>query len=81
MINLDREVLGGWCGLGRVAAWHDNPSRPVVEIAISPDVVWLAARSLGTHNASYPTAVDPSWLTLLRRSAGPAWDTLPGVVE
>ena len=30
----------------------DSPGRPIVEIAIYPDVVWLAARSLQEHNAS-----------------------------
>jgi len=28
----------------------DRPSHPVVEIAIYPDVVWLAARSLRRQN-------------------------------
>jgi hypothetical protein len=31
---------------------HDGPGHPVVEIAIYPDVVWLAARSLREHTAS-----------------------------
>jgi hypothetical protein len=29
-----------------------SPGHPVVEIAIYPDVVWLAARSLREHSAS-----------------------------
>jgi hypothetical protein len=44
--------------LGTSPGWQDNgPSHPVVEIAIYPDVVWLAARSLRTHSTSYRTAV------------------------
>jgi hypothetical protein len=39
----------GWLGHG--------PSHPVVEIAIYPDVIWLAARSLRPRSASYRTAV------------------------
>jgi hypothetical protein len=35
----------------------DGPSHPVVEIAIYPDVVWLAARSLRARGASYRAAV------------------------
>jgi hypothetical protein len=31
----------------------DGPGHPVVEIAIYPDVVWLAARSLREHSASH----------------------------
>ena len=34
----------------------DGPGHPVVEIAIYPDVVWLAARSLRAHSASHRTA-------------------------
>jgi hypothetical protein len=34
----------------------DSLSRPIVEIAIYPDVVWLAARSLQAHNASHREA-------------------------
>jgi hypothetical protein len=30
----------------------DDPGHPVIEIAIYPDVVWLAARSLQAHSAS-----------------------------
>ena len=38
--------------------WQDgHPGHPVVEIAIYPDVVWLAARSLRARSASYRTAV------------------------
>jgi len=35
----------------------DRPSHPAVEIAIYPDVVWLAARSLRSHSPRYRTAV------------------------
>ena len=34
----------------------DSPGHPVVEIAIYPDVVWLAARSLQAHSASHREA-------------------------
>ena len=34
----------------------DGPGHPAVEIAIYPDVVWLAARTLRTHNTSDPEA-------------------------
>jgi hypothetical protein len=34
-----------------------SPGHPAVEIAIYPDVVWLAARSLRARGASYRTAV------------------------
>jgi hypothetical protein len=38
--------------------WQDDsPGHPVVEIAIYPDVVWLAARILQAASASYRTAV------------------------
>jgi hypothetical protein len=44
--------------LGASPGWQDDsPGRPVVEIAIYPDAVWLAARSLRAHSASYRTAV------------------------
>lgn len=33
-----------------------SPSRPVAEIAIYPDVAWLAARSLPEHSTSYRQA-------------------------
>ena len=39
------------------ALQDDGSSHPVVEIAIYPDVVWLAARSLQVYSASYRTAV------------------------
>jgi hypothetical protein len=40
------------------AGWpDDSPSHPVVEIAIYPDVVWLASRILQAASASYRTAV------------------------
>ena len=34
----------------------DHPGHPVVEIAIYPDVVWLAARSLRAHSADHRAA-------------------------
>jgi hypothetical protein len=34
----------------------DSPGHPVVEIAIYPDVVWLAARSLRAHGTSHREA-------------------------
>ena len=37
----------------------DGPGHPVVEIAIDPDVVWLAARSLQGHNISHGEALSP----------------------
>jgi hypothetical protein len=44
--------------LGVSPGWQDNGlSHPVIEIAIYPDVVWLAARSLRARSASYRTAV------------------------
>jgi hypothetical protein len=44
--------------LGTSPGWQDNsPSQSVVEIAIYPDVIWLAARSLQARSASYRTAV------------------------
>ena len=44
-------VLGG--GPGRP---DDGPGHSVVESAIYPDVVWLAARSLREHSASHRNA-------------------------
>jgi hypothetical protein len=46
------QALAGVLGVspGRPA---DSPGHPVVEIAIYPDVVWLAARSLRAHSASH----------------------------
>jgi hypothetical protein len=39
--------------LGVSPGWQDDgPSYPAVEIAIYPDVVWLAARSLRARSAS-----------------------------
>ena len=35
---------------------HDDPGHPVVEIAIYPDVVWLAGRSLRAHSPSHRAA-------------------------
>ena len=44
--------------LGVSPGWQDDgPSYPAVEIAIYPDVVWLAARSLRARSPSYRTAV------------------------
>jgi hypothetical protein len=34
----------------------DAPGHPAVEIALYPDVVWLAARSLRAHSASHRAA-------------------------
>jgi len=42
-------------GLGRGRP-DDNPGHAVVEIAIYPDVIWLAARSLKAHSASHREA-------------------------
>jgi hypothetical protein len=50
------QALAG--ALGISPGWQDDsPSHPVIEIAIYPDVVWLAARSLRARSASYRTAV------------------------
>jgi hypothetical protein len=44
--------------LGASPRWQDDsPSHLVVEIALYPDVVWLAARSLRTRSASHLAAV------------------------
>ena len=44
--------------LGASPRWQDDsPSHSVVEVAIYPDVVCLAARSLQGPSASYRTAV------------------------
>jgi hypothetical protein len=44
--------------LAATPGWQDGrPGHPVVEIAIYPDVVWLAARSLRGPGASYRTVV------------------------
>jgi hypothetical protein len=44
--------------LGASPGWQDGgPSHFVVEIAIYPDVVWLAACSLRERSDSYRTAV------------------------
>jgi hypothetical protein len=43
--------------LGAGLGWQDDgPGHSVVEIAIYPDVVWLAARSLREHSASHRAA-------------------------
>jgi hypothetical protein len=47
-------VLSGW-----PRRQDDGPGHPVVEIAIYPDVVWLAARSLQGHNISHGEALSP----------------------
>ena len=41
---------------GRPGRPDAGPGHPVVEIAIYPDVVWLAARSLRAHSASHRAA-------------------------
>jgi len=38
---------------GRAGRPDDGPGKAIVEIAIYPDVVWLAARSLQAHSASH----------------------------
>jgi hypothetical protein len=47
-------VLGGSPGRP-----DDDPGQAIVEIAIYPDVVWLAACSLRAHSASHRTASVP----------------------
>jgi len=43
--------------LGASHRWQtDGPGHPVIEIAIYPDVVWLAGRSLRAHNARHHAA-------------------------
>ena len=37
----------------------DGPGHPAVEIAIYPDVIWLATRSLQGHNTSHGEALSP----------------------
>ena len=45
------------CALAVSRSRQDHgPGHPVVEIAIYPDVVWLAARSLQAHSASHRAA-------------------------
>ncbi len=40
-----------------ISPWqNDSPGHSVVEIAIYPDVIWLAARSLREHRASQGAA-------------------------
>jgi hypothetical protein len=45
------QALAGVLG-GRPGRQHDGPGHPVIEIAIYPDVIWLAGRSLQEHSAS-----------------------------
>ncbi len=45
------QALTGVLGVSR-GRQDDGPGHPVVEIAIYPDVVWLAVRSLQAHSAS-----------------------------
>ena len=42
--------------LGNHGRQDGDPASPAVEIAIYPDVIWLAARSLRTHSASHRAA-------------------------
>ena len=49
------QALAGVLGAG-LGGQHDGPGHSVVEIAIYPDVVWLAARSLRAHRASHRAA-------------------------
>jgi hypothetical protein len=42
--------------LGNHGRQDDNPGQPAIQIAIYPDVVWLAARSLREHSASHRAA-------------------------
>jgi hypothetical protein len=49
------QALAGVLGASR--RWQtDGPGHPVIEIAIYPDVVWLAGRSLRAHNARHHAA-------------------------
>jgi hypothetical protein len=48
------QALAGVLGVSR--RQDDGPGNPVVEIAIYPEVVWLAARSLQAHSASHHEA-------------------------
>ena len=50
-----QQALAGVLG-GSPGRHDDRPGHPVVEIAIYPDVVWLAARSLQAHSASHSAA-------------------------
>ena len=49
------QALAGALGVSPVRP-DDGPGHPVVEIAIYPDVIWLAARSLRAHNTSHRAA-------------------------
>ena len=49
------QALAGVLG-GSPGRRHDDPGHPVVEIAIYPNVVWLAARSLQAHSTSHREA-------------------------
>jgi hypothetical protein len=50
------QALAGVLGVSRGQP-DDGPGNPVVEIAIYPDVVWLAARSLRAHTDSHCAAL------------------------
>ena len=52
------QALAGVLG-GSPSRPDDGPGHPVVEIAIYPDVIWLAARSLQGHNPSHGEALSP----------------------
>jgi len=49
------QALAGALG-GSSGGQDEGPGHPVVEIAIYPDVVWLAARSLREHGTSHRAA-------------------------
>jgi hypothetical protein len=53
-----QQALAGVLG-GSPGRHDDRPGHPVVEIAIYPDVVWLAARSLQGHIISQGEALSP----------------------
>jgi hypothetical protein len=42
--------------LGNHGRQDDDPARSVIEIAIYPEVVWLAARSLREHSTGHRAA-------------------------
>jgi hypothetical protein len=49
------QALAGVLGVSR-GQQDDSPGHAAIEIAIYPDVVWLAARSLQAHSASHREA-------------------------